>query len=97
VVSWGGTYGAIYAAVTQAQREGKSVAHAHLRYLNPFPRNLGDLLKRYKQVLVPELNLGQLSKILKYTYDLPIEAYTKIQGQPFKIREISAKINEMLG
>lgn len=97
VVSWGGTYGAIYAAVTQAQREGKSVAHAHLRYLNPFPRNLGDLLKRYKRVLVPELNLGQLSKILKYTYDLPIEAYTKIQGQPFKIREISAKINEMLG
>jgi 2-oxoglutarate/2-oxoacid ferredoxin oxidoreductase subunit alpha len=96
VISWGGTYGSVYSAVQQLQRQGKSVAHAHLRYLNPFPKNLENLMRQYKQILVPELNLGQLSKILKYTYEIPLESLTKIQGQPFKIREIREKIEQML-
>ena len=68
VVSWGGTYGACTTAVQQCQQEGLSVAHAHLRYLNPFPKNLGEILKRYQTVLVPELNLGQLRMLLRATY-----------------------------
>src|SRR5437763_6017497 len=64
VVGWGGTYGAIRSAVAAAQSAGKSVAGTHIRYLNPFPRNLGEVLSRYEKVLVPELNLGQLSLLL---------------------------------
>lgn len=97
VVSWGGTYGSVYSAVTQAQKEGRSVAHAHLRYLNPLPRNLGTLLQNYKQILVPELNLGQLSKALQYTYGVNLKTLNKIQGQPFKIREIKSEIDALLG
>lgn len=96
VVSWGGTYGSVYSAVTLAQREGKSVAHAHLRYLSPLPRNLGELLTRYKKILVPELNLGQLSKVLQFTYGVEVEPLNKIQGQPFKIRELRAAIDAAL-
>lgn len=96
VISWGGTYGAVYSAVTQCQKEGKSVAHAHLTHLNPFPKNLGDLLGNYRQILVPELNLGQLAKILKFSFDAEIEQLNKIQGQPFKIREIKSAIDALL-
>ncbi|MBF2052422.1 MAG: 2-oxoacid:acceptor oxidoreductase subunit alpha [Candidatus Sericytochromatia bacterium] len=96
VVSWGGTYGSVYSAVLQAQREGKSVAHAHVRYISPLPRNLGELLQRYKRILVPELNLGQLSKLLQYTYGIKVETLNKIQGQPFKVREIKSTIDALL-
>ncbi|HEY9840781.1 MAG TPA: 2-oxoacid:acceptor oxidoreductase subunit alpha [Candidatus Obscuribacterales bacterium] len=96
VVSWGGTYGSVFSAVSQAQQEGKSVAHAHLRYLSPLPRNLGELLKRYKKILVPELNLGQLSKVLQYTYGIEVTPLNKIQGHPFKIRELKAAIDAAL-
>ena len=96
VVSWGGTYGSVFSAVNQAQQEGKSVAHAHLRYLSPLPRNLGELLKRYKKILVPELNLGQLSKVLQYTYGIEVTPLNKIQGHPFKIRELKAAIDAAL-
>lgn len=96
VVSWGGTYGSVYSAVLQAQREGKSVAHAHVRYLSPLPRNLGELMQRYKRILVPELNLGQLSKLLQYTYGIEVESLNKIQGQPFKVREIKSTIDALL-
>lgn len=96
VVSWGGTYGSVYSAVLQAQREGKSVAHAHVRYISPLPRNLGELLQRYKRILVPELNLGQLSKLLQYTYGIEVESLNKIQGQPFKVREIKSTIDALL-
>ena len=68
VIGWGGTYGAIVTAVQRAQRKGLSVAHAHLRYLNPMPRNTGDVLKRYKKVLVPELNGGQLRLLVRAAY-----------------------------
>jgi 2-oxoglutarate ferredoxin oxidoreductase subunit alpha len=96
VVGWGGTFGAIRQAVTFAQAEGKSVAHAHLRYINPFPRNLGEVLARYKKVLVPELNLGQLSMVLNARFPIRVIPLNKIQGRPFKISELRAKINELV-
>jgi 2-oxoglutarate ferredoxin oxidoreductase subunit alpha len=83
--------------VAQAQRRGLSVAHAHLRYLNPFPRNLRDILGRYRQVIVPELNGGQLAFLLRGRYALDIQSYTKVHGRPFTIGEISHKIEQVLG
>lgn len=96
VVSWGGPYGACATAVHQAQAEGKSVSHAHLRYLNPFPKNLGDLFGNFKKILVPELNMGQLLMLLRSTYLIDAVGLNKMQGKPFSVGEISAKINEML-
>ena len=96
VLGWGSTYGAITTAVERLQAEGKSVASAHLRYLNPFPRNLGDVLYRFKQVLVPELNLGQLLRRLRGSFNREFIGFNKVQGQPFKIREIQQKVDEML-
>ena len=97
VVGWGSTYGAIRTAVRRAQQRGQSVAAAHVRYLNPFPKNLGDILKRYKKILVPELNMGQLSLLLNARYPIRVISYPKVQGLPFKISEISSKIDEILG
>ena len=97
VVGWGGTYGAIRTAVRRAQKKGQKVAATHLRYLNPFPKNLGDILQRYKQVLVPELNMGQLSLLLNAKYPKRAISFPKVQGLPFKISEISTKIDDILG
>ncbi|NOX63130.1 MAG: 2-oxoacid:acceptor oxidoreductase subunit alpha [Chloroflexi bacterium] len=96
VLGWGSTYGAIHAAVADAQNRDLPVAHAHLRYLNPFPRNLGDVLSRYKRVLVPEMNMGQLAMLLRSQYLCDVTPLNKVQGRPFKIIEISRKIDEML-
>ena len=96
VMGWGGTYGAIRAAAEHMQQEGRSVAFAHLCYLNPFPRNLGNVLGRYRQVLVPELNLGQLSFLLQARFPIRVVQLNKVQGQPFKIREIADKIRSIL-
>ena len=96
VISWGGTYGAVRTAVAQERSKGKSVAHAHIRYINPFPRNLGGLLKRYKRIMVAELNGGQLVFLLRGKFLADVISYTKIQGQPFKIGEVRAKIEEIL-
>ncbi len=96
VVGWGGTYGAIHAAVAQAQAKGYSVAQAHIRYLNPFPRNLGYILQNYDKILVPELNMGQLALLLRDRYLVDVISLNKVQGRPFKISEISAKIDELL-
>ena len=96
LVSWGGTYGAVRSAVVAAQRRGQSVAHAHLRYLNPFPANLRDVLSRYRQVIVPELNGGQLAFLLRGRYALNIQSYTKVHGRPFTINEISRRIDQAL-
>ncbi len=96
VVGWGGTYGAIRIAVTNKRAAGKSVSHLHLRYLNPFPRNLGEILYRFKNVLVAELNLGQLAKILRAKYLVPALTLSKVQGQPFTVTEIERKIDELL-
>ncbi len=97
VLGWGGTYGAISSAADAARKEGKSVASAHLRYLNPFPANLGEVLSRYKHVLIPELNTGQLSVLIRSRFLVDAVPFNKISGQPFKIREIQAKIDEVLG
>ena len=97
VLGWGGTYGAIRAAVEEVQAEGLEVARGHLRYLNPFPRNLGNVLGRYKQVLVPELNLGQLSFLLQGHFPVRVVNLNKVQGRPFQIREVADKIREVLG
>ena len=97
LLSWGGTFGSVRSAVAQAQRRGLSVAHAHLRYLNPFPRNLRDILGRYRQVVVPELNGGQLAFLLRGRFALDIQSYTKVHGRPFTIGEISRKIEQVLG
>jgi 2-oxoglutarate ferredoxin oxidoreductase subunit alpha len=96
VISWGGTFGAVRTAVANAQSAGKSVAHAHIRYINPFPKNFGDLLKKYKKVVVAELNSGQLAFLIRGKYAMDVESFSKIQGQPFKISEVAALIEEAL-
>src|SRR5207245_3662900 len=96
VVGWGGTYGAIVSAVERAQRKGFKVAQAHLRYLNPMPRNIADVLKRYKKVLVPELNAGQLRLLLRGQFLVDAIGLNKIQGRPFLVSEIESKIAELL-
>jgi 2-oxoglutarate ferredoxin oxidoreductase subunit alpha len=96
VLGWGSTYGAIREAVQRCRDRGLSVSHAHLRYINPFPKNLGALLQRFERVLVPELNLGQLVKIVRSTFMVPAESLPKVQGQPFKIAELEDKIRQLL-
>ena len=96
VVSWGGTYGTVRSAVETVQKKGKSVAHCHLRYINPFPRNLGEILKRYKQVLIPELNAGQMWFILRGTYLVDAVSYAKIKGKPFLVNELVTEIERVL-
>lgn len=95
VVGWGGTYGAIHSAVRRANAQGLSVAQAHLRHLNPFPANLGDILRNYERVLVPELNTGQLRLLLRARYLVDAQGFNKVQGMPFKVRELLARIQEM--
>ena len=97
VLSWGGTYGACLTAVQKAQAEGLSVAHAHLRYLNPFPRNLGEILNRYKKILIPEWNLGQLLMLIRAKYLKDAIGYNKVQGRPFVVAEVLQKIKEVIG
>ncbi len=96
VLGWGSTYGAIREAVSRCRERGLSVSHAHLRYLNPFPKNLGEVLARFEQVLVPEMNLGQLVKIIRAEFLVPAESYPKIQGMPFRIEEIEERIRHSM-
>ena len=96
IVAWGSTHGPITAALKTAREKGQSVGHVHLRHLNPLPRNLGDVLKRYKHILVPEMNMGQLVMILRAKYLVDAQGYNKIQGKPFKQSEIEQKIDEIL-
>ena len=95
VLSWGGTYGACRTAVTRAQAAGTSVAHAQLRYLNPFPSNLEEILKNYDKVLIPELNLGQLKALIQSKYLIECVGLNKVQGRPFAIVEIEERIAEL--
>ncbi|MFN8628449.1 MAG: 2-oxoacid:acceptor oxidoreductase subunit alpha [Candidatus Binatia bacterium] len=96
VVGWGSTYGAIAAAVQDLQQAGKAVSHVHLRYLNPLPADLGDVLKGFKKVLVPEMNLGQLVKILRAEYLIDAVGLNKVQGLPFKVSEIANSIRHAM-
>jgi 2-oxoglutarate/2-oxoacid ferredoxin oxidoreductase subunit alpha len=97
LVSWGSTYGSITQAVKAERAKGRKLGHLHLRYLNPLPANLGDILKRYRKVLVPELNMGQLLWVLRAKYLVDAVGLNKIQGRPFKQNELEQKIDEMLG
>jgi 2-oxoglutarate ferredoxin oxidoreductase subunit alpha len=97
VLGWGGTFGAITSAAEGARKRGLSVASAHLRYLNPFPANLGDVLSNYRHVLIAELNTGQLALLVRARYLVDAVKFNKISGQPFKIAELEAKIDEVLG
>lgn len=96
VVGWGGTYGAIRTAVENKRKEGKSVSHLHLKYVNPFQKNVGEILKNFKHILVPELNLGQLALLLQAEYLIPVIRLNKVQGLPFRAIEIETKIDEIL-
>jgi len=96
VLGWGSTAGAITGAVNLAHKEGLKVSRAHLRYLNPFPANLGEVLSRFDRVLLPEMNLGQLALLLRARYLKDIQSLTKVQGQPFTRQEILDKIREIL-
>jgi len=96
LVGWGSTYGAITAALRTARDRGKKVGHLHLRHLNPLPKNLGEVLKRYRKVVVPEMNLGQLVWVLRAKYLVDAQGFNKVQGKPFKQSEIEAKIEEVL-
>jgi 2-oxoglutarate ferredoxin oxidoreductase subunit alpha len=97
VLGWGSTFGSIKTAVTELQKEGLSISHAHLRYIRPFPRNLGQILKNFKQVLIPELNNGQLIKIIRDQYFVDAVGYNKIMGIPFTRHELLQKMREMVG
>ncbi len=97
VLTWGSTYGATKEAIRNAGINGYKAAHAHLKYINPFPKNLMDVLKQYKKVLIPELNLGQMAAIIKSTFMKDVIQFNKVQGQPFKVSEIENKIIEVLG
>jgi 2-oxoglutarate/2-oxoacid ferredoxin oxidoreductase subunit alpha len=96
IVGWGSTYGAITAAVNAQRNQGRRIGHVHLRHLNPMPRNLGDVLGRYREILVPEMNLGQLVFLLRGKFLVDAQGFNKIQGRPFKQAEIEAKIEELL-
>ena len=97
IVSWGSTCGSITQSVKTQREKGRRIGHLHLRYLNPLPGNVGDILKRYRKVLVPELNMGQLLWVLRAKYLVNAIGLNKIQGRPFKQSELDQKIEEVLG
>ena len=96
IVGWGSTWGAITHAMARARARGSKVAHVHLRHLNPFPSNLGEILHRYPKVLVPEMNLGQLSTLLRATYLVDAVSLAKVAGQPFTAAELDIEIDKAL-
>jgi 2-oxoglutarate ferredoxin oxidoreductase subunit alpha len=96
LVGWGGTYGAIYSATNMLRRKGVPVSSVHLRHLLPLPANLGDVMKKFKRVIVPELNNGQLRRYLQGEYLIPIEGVNKVQGKPFLVTELAERIEEMI-
>ena len=96
IIGWGSTYGSIKIAVQEAISEGYDVSHAHIKYLNPFPKNLNELIKKFNHVLIPEMNNGQLIKIIRDNYFVDAKGLNKIKGMPFTVNEIKEKIIEML-
>ena len=96
ILGWGSTYGAIKTAVNELLAEGYSVAHAHMRYMRPFPKNLGDILKNFEKVLIPEINNGQLIKIIRDVYFVDAKGYNKIMGVPITKTELVEEIKKLL-
>ena len=97
ILGWGSTYGAIRSAAERLQTQGRSVAHAHMRHLNPFPANTEKVLRSYRKVLLPEVNLGQLLLLLRGQFLIDIEGYNRVRGKPFTIAEIATQAEKMLG
>ncbi len=97
VLGWGGTFGTILEAVHKAREAGYKVSQAHLKYLNPLPKNTGEVLKRFKTILIPEINLGQLAKIIRSEYLIPVEQFNLVRGLPLKVSDIAGKITDLLG
>jgi len=95
VLSWGSTFGSVFTAVHEAQSDGVDVAHAHLQYLNPFPRNLGEVLSRYRRVLIPESNMGQLRLLIRGRYLVDAQGFNQVTGQPLSARELEAEIRRL--
>ena len=95
VLSWGSTFGSVFTAVHEAQSDGVDVAHAHLQYLNPFPRNLGEVLSRYRRVLIPESNMGQLRLLIRGRYLVDALGFNQVTGQPLSARELEAEIRRL--
>ncbi|MEO8207529.1 MAG: 2-oxoacid:acceptor oxidoreductase subunit alpha [Chloroflexota bacterium] len=96
ILGWGSTYGAIRSAVERLQGRGQSVSHAHLRHLNPFPANTGEVLSAYRKVLIPEINLGQLLLLIRARYLIDAIGYNRVRGKPFRIGEIEAEAERLL-
>lgn len=96
IIGWGSTYGSITTARERLLEKGYNVSRLHLKYLNPFPKNLGEVMSKFNKVLVPELNLGQLRKILRAEYLVDAIGLNKVQGRPFKASEIEKKVIELL-
>jgi 2-oxoglutarate ferredoxin oxidoreductase subunit alpha len=96
ILGWGSTYGAIRSAVERLTGEGRSVAHAHLRHLNPFPANTESVLRSYRRVLIPEVNLGQLSMLIRARYLIDAVGYNRVRGKPFRIAEIVEEAERLL-
>jgi 2-oxoglutarate ferredoxin oxidoreductase subunit alpha len=96
VLGWGSTRGPIAGAVRRKHAEGKSVSWVHLRHMNPLPRNLGEVIGRFDKVLIPEMNMGQLEKIVRMEYLIEPAVLHKVQGRPFLSREIAEKLDELL-
>src|SRR5690349_14007946 len=96
VLSWGGTYGSVVAGVRRVRGAGKKVAHAHLRYLNPFPRNTGEVVRGYEKVLVPEINLGQLQKLIRAEFLVDATGFNLVRGIPFRASEVADAIEAMV-
>jgi 2-oxoglutarate ferredoxin oxidoreductase subunit alpha len=97
VLGWGSTYGAIKSAVAELQRDGYAVSHAHLRYLRPFPANLGEIIRNFRHVLIPEINNGQLIKIIRDQFLVDAKGYNKIMGVPITKSELVVKVRELMG
>ena len=96
VLSWGGTYGPVAAAARRVRANDKQVAHAHLRYLNPFPRNTGDVLRRYDKVLIPEMNLGQLLQLVRSQFLVDAIGYNRVRGFPLRAQEVADAVEALV-
>jgi len=96
VVGWGSTYGSIRTAAHELRQEGMDISHIHLRYLNPFPKNLGKLLNSFDKVLIPEINNGQLVRLIRDKFMIPAAGINKIKGRPFGVDELKQEINQAI-
>lgn len=96
VIGWGGTFGNIHTAVTEIQKKNDDISYVHLRYINPLPLDLGDIISRFDKIVVPELNLGQLVKVIRDKYVVDAQSITKIEGKPFKVSELTEQLISFL-